>query len=409
MSEGGGGPGGAGRLGARRGGAARCLGLLEGPLSLLAVLEGPVGILAHVLDGLSAAEVVRLCLLTSKRLSEHVADKPLWTLQVLTRLRAFLPASAFFKGPLNASCNALASRRMTQIFRGAAAAADDKLAQVVAHAGRAASGAVWTHDNQDIIGETDGSSAKFAELLANTVVVPGRSQLPDFAKFAAAFACDVCGLGSAERQCAACRALLCAECAVRCAVDHLDDYNRQRRVRDEPALALLPAPLCAFAVCGECLAGLQDEDGRLETLSRQDVLNELLGEDSEEEEVPRLYELVCGECRGTRSLLCCAAHVNLCYLECSKCERGACVTHSYGGWHAPGRARVPDIRNCSECDWTVCSRHRCNATGRHVLQCCSCGSCACSDCKPDGRCRCGHVMSHLYDSDSDHGASSDDG
>jgi hypothetical protein len=46
-----------------------------------------------------------------------------------------------------------------------------------------------------------------------------RALLGDFASFSAALTCDVCLARSAVRQCAACRVLFCAECAVRC-LDH---------------------------------------------------------------------------------------------------------------------------------------------------------------------------------------------
>ncbi len=168
-----------------------------------------------ILDGLSLREAARLCLRASKRLAaRRGGDAAVWTQQVTARARAFLPASAFFRGPRNATCTYLEDRSMASIFAGASAAADAKVSQVLASAGPALSGAVWTHDNQHI-----KYCGFLPEVLASSVVVPGRATLADLARFSAATACDVCHSGSAERQCAACQDLLCAQCAVRCALD----------------------------------------------------------------------------------------------------------------------------------------------------------------------------------------------
>ncbi len=127
-------------------------------------------------------------------------------------------------------------------------------------------GAKWTHDNGDF--EYEGSP----KALASSVVVPGRALLGDFARFSAPFTCNVCLSGSAVRQCAACQILLCAECTVRCELDH--DSQRAHEERATYPQSALRAPTCAFAMCVECDDAVRAGGG--DPLSDKEVLDELL-------------------------------------------------------------------------------------------------------------------------------------
>lgn len=285
---------------------------------------------------------------------------------------------------------------MASIFAGASAAADAKVSQMLASAGPALSGAVWAHDNQHI-----KYCLFLPKVLASSVVVPGRATLADLARFSAAMACDVCLSGSAERQCAACQDLLCAQCAVRCALDHDSRRAHGGRARTEHTLAVLRAPICAFAMCVECDSAARE--GGVEQLSCRDVLEDLC----DLEPGPRLYDKVCKLCREEGRELRCPAHADLGYLACEECGRGACYRHCPGDHATMTRDWVPSIMFCGTCNWIVCGRNSCSGVGgRHMLWCEECTMYICSTCQVDRRCdECNASLVHLFgdgpDPDSD--------
>ena len=210
-----------------------------------------------------------------------------------------------------------------------------------------------------------------------------------FRQLANAFACNDCdSKGSAARQCANCGVLLCSSCAVRCEVDDaplkveldridpswgvtLRDYYTKKNAASVAAQMLLPKSLCAFALCQDC---------KSETVNAShldfDAILEII-----HYEAPTLFPPVCTRCPLSRLL--CPAHVDICIMQCHKCEDRACIPHSCLDLPAV-------INNCFVCNWTVCYRDECFGTGRTMKHCQMREGCdmafVCSVCAPDGKC-----------------------
>ena len=295
---------------------------------------------------------------------------------VAVRARAFLPASVFFRGPRNATDPSFSDRRMTELFAGASKAADAKFAQVVADAGPALIDAEWIHDNQHI--EYKGLAETF-EVLASSVVLPGRALLGDFARFSAAFTCDVCLSSSAVRQCAACQDLLCALCAVRCAFDHDPQRAQEGRATYQYAFR---APTCAFAMCVEC-----DEAARTVGDDPHELLDSV-------NPSPQLFEQMCELCRDENTELRCPAHVVLEEKDdmhyCQVCDSQGCWMHRRDFCEACyeercSRCTPGDYRICEECCRSFCPKCKDTARGSHFF-CTSCRRYLCSSCMRRGGC-----------------------
>jgi hypothetical protein len=359
----------------------------------------PAVVLAIVFSFLSSAEVFRFSTLVSKRIASALTgDADLWPRVVCDRLCQFVPARAFFDGPTNESVDSLQGVPMSTLYGYAATTANDSLDSAIARGGVATLGALWTFRTAAPTRrhELFNDEEKRLTLVHSNcrVPTPGALTLPDFVAWAEAFACDACGKhGCATRQCAACSVLLCSTCAVRCDVDDAPptfeskpidnsfrvagrEYYEGKTAKDTTGPLLLPKPLCAFAMCADCAAENTDE-----LLERHDVLDMI------DENAPMLFAPVCTRCPSDRLL--CPAHIDLCILQCHKCEDSACIPHSCLDLPAP-------ICNCFVCQWTVCYRDKCFNTGRTMKHC----SCAmldgcdmafvCSLCAPDGMCpKCG--------------------
>jgi hypothetical protein len=185
----------------------------------------------------------------------------------------------------------------------------------------------------------------------------GARTVSEFAAWALAFRCIDCGvLGSAERQCAACGNVLCANCGVRCC---LDQENRWSRDMQAWGSGPPTGNVCSLALCGDC----HDDNSLLEHPSREDVLDA---------DAPGLFAPVCTACPKERLL--CIAHVDLCILEChtythdngGECQTRRCIDgNDY-------RHRGPDYRDyvnkCAQCDFKVCGKPSCNSERTIVVR-----------------------------------------
>ena len=360
----------------------------------------PAAVLAIVFSSLSSVEVFRFSTLVTKRIASALTgEADLWPRVVHDRLCQFVPARAFFHGPTNESVDSLQDVSMSALYGYEATRADDSLDSAVARGGVAILGALWTFRTAALTRRHELFNAEESRLtlvLSDCrVPTPGALTMPDFVPWAEAFACDTCGkYGCATRQCAACSVLLCSTCAVRCDVDDApptfktkpidsswvewlrEDYEREN-AKDTAAQLLLPKPLCAVAMCADCAS-----ENTAELLDRHDVLGMI------DENAPMLFAPVCPRCPSDRLL--CPAHVDLCILQCRKCDDSACIPHSCLDLPAT-------ICNCFVCQWTVCYRDECFNTGRTMMHCEMLDGCdmafVCSLCAPDGMCpKCGRAV-----------------
>lgn len=355
----------------------------------------PADVLAIVFSSLSSTEVFRFTALVTKRISSSLTAKAdLWPHVVRDRLCHFVPARAFFDGPTNDSFNELQGVPMSDLYDYEATMVDAELDTALSRGGLVTCDAKWTFVTAAPTrrhGLFNDCHERLTLVSSDCHLLPEVASWSDFGVYANAFACNDCGSkGSAARQCANCGALLCLSCAVRCEVDDaplkakLDridpswgvanrDYYTRRNAVSVAAQLLLPKSLCGFALCQECKSESVPVDAS--HLDREAILEII------HNEAPTLFTPVCTRCPLSRLL--CPAHVDLCILQCRKCEDSACISHSCLDLPAP-------ICNCFVCNWTVCYRDECFGTGRTMKHCEMREGCdmafVCSVCAPDGNC-----------------------
>lgn len=366
----------------------------------------PADVLAIVFSSLSNSEVFRFSALVTKRISSSLTAKAdLWTNVVRDRaslpLQLLLPARAFFDGPTNESFDELQGVLMSNLYDHEATRVDAALDSALNRGGFVTCGAKWNF----VIAAPTRRHGLFNDCHERLTLISSDCRLPmpmpggaltlsDFGAWAKAFACNGCSHGSAARQCANCGVLLCLSCAVRCEVDdaplkaeldlidpswsgRLRDYYTERNAVSMAAQLLLPKSLCGFALCHDCKS--ESMPVNASHLDREAILEII------HDEAPTLFTPVCTRCPLSRLL--CPAHVDLCILQCRKCEDRACIPHSCLDLPAP-------ICNCFGCNWTVCYRDECFGTGRTMKHCGGCDmTFVCSVCAPDGNCpNCGFEL-----------------
>ncbi len=205
----------------------------------------------------------------------------------------------------------------------------------------------------------------------------GSRTLREFQQCALAFSCGACGEpGAAMRQCAACAALLCFECCVRCADDEPDRLIEGGRGYVFQRAATGRSKRCAFALCRSCDASL--------SLRRVDGAAPIHRDDLFDMPAPGLSAPLCSGCASrpdpwwARERARCLAHVNACICYCAKwdtCHEEMC-THDCDG--------SPSLLNCHK-SFTFISSFACGDANQRHLGLCSkpgCPGCYCSECYP---------------------------
>lgn len=349
-------------------------------------------VLTLVLCSCSPADAGWLALTTCAML-HGLQDDEMWI-----RLSLFfsrLPARAFFDGPTNTSNDGLRGRTLRSLFPVSAARCDAQLTAAYAAAGSDFSSTLQTRtlEGWPVFGEArDEVFVAKVGLVSRadsaTAAVPlhaatrarrliGSRTLREFQQCALAFSCGACGEpGAAMRQCAACAALLCFECCVRCADDEPDRLIEGGRGYVFQRAATGRSKRCAFALCRSCDASL--------SLRRVDGAAPIHRDDLFDMPAPGLSAPLCSGCASrpdpwwARERARCLAHVNACICYCAKwdtCHEEMC-THDCDG--------SPSLLNCHK-SFTFISSFACgDANQRHLGLCSkpSCPGCYCSECYP---------------------------
>lgn len=359
----------------------------------------PIPVVGIIFSFLSAPEVLHFSS-SNKRIRMGLAGEAiLWQRDLRDKMSRFMPAMAFFDGPTNESVTLLQGTSMADLFPGRRERASHAVSEAIVAAGLAATGVSWSMRvgapvRRHALFEGDTSRPTLLESICR-FATPGAIDMAGFRLWATTFACSVCHGGNAERQCAACGALLCFDCSFRCAVDGAPlgtnpSFDESFIIEDHPSLidsyaagreqdailqVLRPPPRCAFALCWCCNSDGRDED---EVPWRDTICAGI-----REGEI-KLFPPFCTHCPPRRFL--CPAHVDLCAPSCDKCGSEVCVAHSIYGRHAQVSCHCCKYAVCEICDglpsrrgFFLCETRSCECWCMNV-----CSECATSEEKCPG-------------------------
>ena len=194
--------------------------LIEAFLSKVA----PAAVLAVALSFLPCRDIVTVTTSLNKSITSSLRDEGAehWACLVLRKLQGFLPARAFFDGPVNRSSMGVMGTPMRDLFSSTAVDCDKALTAAVLAVGPAAKGATWSWEGPTYVQMANGNNRNSSAIVnpAARITDAGATGMAEFRAWAQAFSCGVCDTaGSVQLQCAACATLLCRACSHRCDAD----------------------------------------------------------------------------------------------------------------------------------------------------------------------------------------------